>query len=162
MEIKKNHVAVITYVLKDADGELIQETSKEEPFAFIHGTGQVLPAFDTNLAGKVAGDTFEFGLEVQDAYGDYDPSRIEQLDAKIFAEAPPEYIKVGVSLPMEYNGHTVFGTIVEITDEAIKMDFNHPLAGKGLHFSGEVLDVRPATQEELAHGHAHGTGGAQH
>jgi FKBP-type peptidyl-prolyl cis-trans isomerase SlyD len=162
MQIQKDRVAVITYVLKDAEGELIQETTKEQPFAFIHESGQVLPAFDTNLAGKTAGDNFEFHLSSENAYGSYDPGRLQELPAQIFAEAPQEYMKVGVSLPMEVEGHTVFGTITEITDQTVKMDFNHPLAGKDLHFAGEILEVRDATKEELAHGHAHGPGGHQH
>lgn len=162
MKIQKNHVAVITYILKEKDGDVIQETTPESPFAFIHGVGQVLPAFDTELEGKVAGDTFEFHLDADDAYGQYDGERIEELNAEVFAEAPAEYMKVGTSLPMEFNGHTVFGTIMEITDKVVKMDFNHPLAGKNLHFTGNILEVRVAEEEELAHGHVHGTGGHQH
>jgi FKBP-type peptidyl-prolyl cis-trans isomerase SlyD len=162
MKIQKNHVATITYILKGEDGELIQETTPDNPFRFIHGVGQVLPAFDSELEGKVAGDKFEFRLDSEEAYGGYDPERIESLEAGIFAEAPEEYMQVGVSLPMEFNGHTVFGTIVEITPEVVKMDFNHPLAGKNLHFTGDILEVRKASDEEIAHGHVHGPGGHHH
>lgn len=162
MEIKEKNVAVVTYILKGDDGNVIQEATEENPFGFIHGTGQVLPAFDEELLGKKKGDTYAFSLEAKDAYGEYDANRKEQLDRKVFAEAPPEYMQIGSTLPMEFNGNTVFGTIIEITDEKVSMDFNHPLAGKNLAFSGTVIDVREATTEELAHGHVHGPGGHQH
>lgn len=162
MEIKEKMVAVITYALKGDDGSLIQEATTENPFAFIHGIGQVLPAFDSALLGKVVGDSYAFRLSAAEGYGEYDDSRIEELDPAIFAEAPREYIVIGSTLPMEFNGHTVFGTITEIRPDAVVMDFNHPLAGKSLNFSGAVLEVRPATEEELAHGHVHGPGGHHH
>jgi FKBP-type peptidyl-prolyl cis-trans isomerase SlyD len=162
MEIQEKRVAVITYLLKGDDGSVIQEATKENPFAFIHGVGQVLPAFDTALMGKVKGDGYSFSLDAEQGYGVYDDARVEELDPQIFAEAPAEYIVVGATLPMEFNGHTVFGTIAEIRSDAVVMDFNHPLAGKNLHFSGMVLEVREATEEELAHGHVHGEGGHHH
>ncbi len=162
MEIKENNVAVVTYTLKGDDGNIIQEATSENPFAFIHGIGQVLPAFDAALLGQVVGHKYEFQLDAEQGYGTYDASRKENLDPAIFAEAPKEYIVVGATLPMEFNGQTVFGTIAEIKEDAIVMDFNHPLAGKNLHFSGEVLEVREATKEELEHGHVHGPGGHQH
>jgi FKBP-type peptidyl-prolyl cis-trans isomerase SlyD len=162
MEIKENRVAVVTYILKGDDGNLIQEATADSPFAFIHGIGQVLPAFDTALEGKVVGDAYEFKLSPEEGYGNYDESRIENLDPTIFAEAPAEYMQIGATLPMEFNGHTVFGTITAIRPDAVVMDFNHPLAGKSLNFSGQVLQVREATDEELAHGHVHGPGGHHH
>jgi FKBP-type peptidyl-prolyl cis-trans isomerase SlyD len=162
MEIQEKRVAVVTYLLKGDDGQVIQEATRENPFAFIHGLGQVLPAFDAALKGKIAGDTYEFRISADEGYGQYDDSRIEDLDPEIFAGAPPEYIVVGATLPMEFNGHTVFGTITEIRPDAVVMDFNHPLAGKNLHFSGIVIEVRDASPEELAHGHVHGPGGHHH
>ena len=162
MEIQEKRVAVITYMLKGDDGSVIQEATKENPFAFIHGVGQVLPAFDAALLGKVKGDGYAFSLDAEHGYGNYDDSRVEEIDAQIFAEAPAEYIVIGATLPMEFNGHTVFGTITEIRSDAVVMDFNHPLAGKNLHFSGMVLEVRDASEEELSHGHVHGEGGHHH
>ena len=162
MEIQEKKVAVVTYTLKGDDGAIIQEATTEKPFAFIHGIGQVLPAFDAALLGQVAGHKYQFDLDAEQGYGQYDDSRKENLDPAIFAEAPKEYIVKGATLPMEFNGQTVFGTIAEIKEDAIVMDFNHPLAGKNLHFSGEVLEVREATTEELEHGHVHGPGGHEH
>ncbi len=162
MNIQENRVAVITYLLKGDDGSVIQEATQENPFAFITGIGQVLPAFDNALNGKVAGDTYAFQLSAEEGYGTYDETRLEEIDAQVFAEAPAEYIVVGATLPMEFNGHTVFGTITEIRPDAVVMDFNHPLAGKNLHFSGRVIEVRDASAEELAHGHVHGPGGHHH
>lgn len=162
MKIQEKRVAVVTYLLKGDDGSVIQEATPDSPFAFIHGVGQVLPAFDAALLGKGKGDTYAFRIGPEDGYGMYDEERIESLDPQIFAEAPSEYIVVGATLPMEFNGHTVFGTITEIRPDAVVMDFNHPLAGKSLNFSGVVLEVRDATAEEIAHGHVHGPGGHHH
>lgn len=162
MKIQENRVAVITYLLKGDDGSVIQEATKENPFAFITGIGQVLPAFDAALNGKGAGDSYAFQLSAEEGYGVYDDSRMEEIDPQVFAEAPAEYIVVGATLPMEFNGHTVFGTITAIRPDAVVMDFNHPLAGKNLHFSGVVIEVRDATAEELSHGHVHGPGGHHH
>jgi FKBP-type peptidyl-prolyl cis-trans isomerase SlyD len=162
MKIEEKRVAVVTYLLKGDDGNVIQEATEENPFAFIHGVGQVLPAFDNALLGKIAGDVYEFRITAEEGYGLYDESRIEDLDPQIFSEAPAEYIVVGATLPMEFNGHTVFGTITAIRPDAVVMDFNHPLAGKNLHFSGKVLQVRDASPEEIAHGHVHGPGGHHH
>jgi FKBP-type peptidyl-prolyl cis-trans isomerase SlyD len=162
MKIEEKRVAIVTYLLKGDDGNVIQEATEENPFAFIHGVGQVLPAFDNALLGKTVGDAYEFRISAEEGYGLYDESRIEDLDPQIFSEAPSEYIVVGATLPMEFNGHTVFGTITAIRPDAVVMDFNHPLAGKNLHFSGKVLQVRDASPEEIAHGHVHGPGGHHH
>lgn len=162
MEIKEKMVAVITYTLKDDSGEVIQKATEETPFAFIHGVGQVLPAFDANLKGKRLGDAYEFNLLAGEAYGEYDPEQVQALDKAVFAGAPDEMMRVGETIPMQYDGHHVYGVITEINPETVTLDFNHPLAGKNLNFSGIVLEVREATAEEMAHGHVHGRGGHHH
>ena len=155
-------MAVITYTLKDDSGVVLQEATEDSPFAFIAGVGQVLPAFDSNLAGKRLGDSYEFHLSATDAYGEYDPEQVQGLDKAIFAGAPDELMQLGSTVPMQYDGHHVYGVITEISADTVTMDFNHPLAGKNLHFSGIVLEVREQTPEEIAHGHLHGPGGHHH
>ena len=162
MEIKENRVAVITYTLKDDEGQVIQTATEESPFAFIHGIGQVLPAFDAALKGKRLGDQYGFSLTASEGYGEYDPEQVQALEKAIFADAPAEFMKIGATVPMQYDGHHIYGIITEINDENVVMDFNHPLAGKNLHFSGMVLEVREATSEEISHGHVHGPGGHHH
>src|SRR5262245_27173340 len=126
MEIKQKMVAVITYTLKDDDGTVIQAATEESPFAFIHGVGQVLPAFDAALLGKKMGDNYAFRLTAEEGYGVYNPEHVQELDAAIFEGAPAEYMYVGSTLPMDLGGQTVYGTISSITAEVVTMDFNHP------------------------------------
>ena len=122
MEIQGKRVAVVTYILKDDGGAVIQEATQENPFAFIQGMGQVLPAFDAAIEDKAAGDSYEFRINAEEGYGVYDDSRIEDLDPQIFADAPAEYIVIGATLPMEFNGHTVFGTITEIAAVPLRVE----------------------------------------
>ena len=169
MQISKEKVVVLSYQLKLDNGDTVDEATSESPFSFIHGIGQTLPAFDQALEGKSEGDPFEFSLTSEQGYGEYDPSRVQDLDASVFADAPEGALGVGKTLPMQYqdpknpeNLIPVFGTITELTEKVIKMDFNHPLAGKNLNFQGSILEVREATPSELDHGHVHGPGGVTH
>ncbi len=167
MEIAKNTVVTINYKLQESDakGDVIQEVKDEEPFAFLFGHGQVLPQFETNLSGKTKGNSFEFGIKSEDGYGARDPQAVADLPVGIFMKDGKllDYVQLGSYLPMnDQDGNQLQGLVLEIGDETIKMDFNHPMAGIDLFFSGEVLDVREATAEELDHGHVHGPGGHHH
>jgi FKBP-type peptidyl-prolyl cis-trans isomerase SlyD len=163
MKISKNAVVVLTYELKLEDGHLADAATAENPFAFIHEIGQTIPAFDENLAGLIAGDTFSFVVKPAEAYGEYDETQIQRIDAKVFANAPKDMLFVGNVLPMvTQDGDALDGQLVEMNDEFFTIDFNHPLAGEELHFSGKIIEVRPATSEELAHGHVHGLHGHHH
>lgn len=167
MKIQKDSVVTINYKLtqNDASGEIIQEVKDEEPFAFLFGHGQVLPQFETNLSGKEKGASFEFGIKSDDGYGAHDPNAVTELPINIFMKDGEllEYVKVGNFLPMNDNeGNQLQGLVLEVNDDTIKMDFNHPMAGVDLYFAGEVLDVRSASPEEIDHGHVHGPGGHHH
>ncbi len=169
MIVQEKHVVTLTYDLKTDNGDLVDQATSESPFAFIHGIGTTLPAFDAGLMGKSAGDTFEFSIDSENGYGEYDKQKIQDLDRNIFADAPEGTLVEGNTLPMQYNdpgnpsgAQTIFGTIAELTETAVKMDFNHPLAGQNLNFSGTIIEVREATNSELDHGHAHGPGGHEH
>jgi FKBP-type peptidyl-prolyl cis-trans isomerase SlyD len=164
MEISKNNVISLTYTLKldHAEGELVEKVEKTEPLVFIYGVGMMLPKFEENLTGKVVGDTFEFTLASPDAYGDYQLDMIVNLPLDIFmvdGKVDYEMLKEGNMLPMMDNqGNHLQGKVLGVEAETVRMDFNHPMSGKTLHFSGEILDVREATEEELSHGHVHGEG----
>ncbi len=164
MTIEKNKVVTLTYKLS-VGGELLQETSPEDPFAFIYGIGQTLPAFDEHLASKAAGDTFAFTLTPETGYGEYNPKLIQQVDIAAFEGAPEGTLTKGNTVPMQMvdqsnpsQAQTVWGTIAEIEEKVIHMDFNHPLAGKTLDFSGDILEVREATPSELEHGQVQAPG----
>ncbi|MDP4292474.1 MAG: FKBP-type peptidyl-prolyl cis-trans isomerase [Bacteroidota bacterium] len=168
MEISKNKVVSLTYTLKldNAEGELVEKVDKTEPLVFIYGAGMMLPKFEEHLTGKVVGDGFEFTLDSPDAYGDYQLDMVVNLPLDIFKvddKVDYEMLKVGNVLPMMDNqGNHLQGKVLGVETGTVRMDFNHPMSGKTLHFIGEIIDVREASAEELSHGHVHGDGGHQH
>lgn len=167
MEIENNKVVTITYKLQESnnEGEVVQEVLEKEPFVFLFGNQQVLPDFEANLVGKTAGDSFEFGVKSDDSYGPVNKEAIVDLPKNIFMVDGQlaDIVKEGSFVPMnDQEGHPMQGLVLEINEETIKMDFNHPMAGIDLFFTGEVLEVREATEEEMAHGHAHGPDGHHH
>jgi FKBP-type peptidyl-prolyl cis-trans isomerase SlyD len=172
MIIEKNKVVSVNYILTvyDKEGEaetLVEETSIENPFVFLYGNGDLLEDFETALDNKVKGDKFDFKVAFERGYGQVHPDHIVDVPAEAFKDEDgnmdEEMVVVGNMLPMhDQEGNRMQGLVMEITDTYVKMDFNHPLAGKNLHFIGEVLEVRTATLEELSHGHVHGPGGHHH
>jgi FKBP-type peptidyl-prolyl cis-trans isomerase SlyD len=163
MKISGNKAVTISYTLRNAGGDILDQATTEQPLAYLHGVGMMLPDFEAALEGKTVGNMVKPVLSPEQGYGVREEQAIMMLGKEIFAEAPAEIMVVGNTLHMQdQNGNPVPGTIVEITDEGVRMDFNHPLAGVELHFEVMVLEVRDATQEELAHGHVHGVGGHQH
>ena len=170
MIIENKKVVSVNYQLtvQKKEGEtLVEKTDKEHPFVFLFGDGNLLEAFENNLRGKKAGDAFDFKIDYHHGYGERDENHLVSIPIEAFkAEDGSVYrdsIQVGKILPMVDNeGHKLQGMVEEITDEHVKMDFNHPLAGHDLHFVGEVLDIRNATAEEISHGHVHGPGGHHH
>lgn len=168
MVIETNKVVLVHYTLQegDAKGQLIESTEGGEPLGFIFGTGMMIPDFEKNLSGKKAGDTFAFGIKSADAYGEYDKSAVVVVPKNAF-EIDPEMAKEifveGNVLPLQDQmGNPMDGLIVETTETTIKLDFNHPMAGVDLYFTGNVQNVREATPEEISHGHIHGEGGHHH
>ncbi|HML84614.1 MAG TPA: peptidylprolyl isomerase [Bacteroidales bacterium] len=168
MTISKNKVVSLSYELRadNAEGEMIQTTADGGPLTFIFGSGMLLPDFEANIEGKAKGDLFSFGLTPEQAYGEKNPQAIIDVDIEIFKEngkLNESLVSLGNTIPMQdQEGHRLDGLVLEITDKVVKMDFNHPLAGQALHFSGEILELRDATEEELAHGHVHGPDGHHH
>lgn len=172
MIISEKQVVSVNYHLtvpgENGGAEItIEKTSTEDPFVFLIGAGQLLPDFESNLNGKKVGDKFDFRIEAGRGYGEYQLDHVVNLPIENFLDdkgkLDSEMIAVGKNVPMVDNeGHRLWGKVIEIGMNNVKMDFNHPLAGKELHFEGEVLDVRSATQEELDHGHVHGPGGHHH
>ncbi|WDF80105.1 peptidylprolyl isomerase [Mucilaginibacter sp. AW1-7] len=161
MKIEPQHVVSLTYDLYvDQDGTetLTESATQEQPLTFLFGAGQMLPKFEENLSSLSTGDTYEFRLTAGDAYGEYDEEAVANLPKEMFQGA--ELPEVGTILPLQdNNGNRFQAQVVSIAEDAVIVDLNHPMAGQELHFKGSILNVRPATPEELSHGHAHGPDG---
>jgi len=167
--IEKNKVNYIKKKLTEAGQpeQVIEETYGGQPLKFIFGVGTMLPKFEENIAGLNVGDKFNFQIEAKDAYGEVDKSAVVELPKDVFKDPEgkidPELIQAGKILPMQdKDGNRFDGLIVEVNENTVKMDFNHPLAGVNLNFEGEITEVREASELELEHGHVHGEGGHQH
>ncbi len=165
MKIEKHTVASVTYSL-EVDGNLIEKTDEQNPLTFLVGLGQMIPGFENQLVGKDQGESYDITVSPAEGYGEIDPSAIVELPQDVFkvdGTIDLNVMKVGNVVPMQdQNGNRLQGTVQQINESTVTVDFNHQLAGKTLNFKGQVLTVRTATPEEVEHGHVHGPGGHQH
>jgi FKBP-type peptidyl-prolyl cis-trans isomerase SlyD len=174
MQITQNSVVSITYALRlnNAEGELVQEVGTDNPLVFLFGAGNLLPAFEDNLDGKQTGDAYAFTLQAEEAYGPVMQEAIVDIPQDVFVidgKLAEDLITPGNMVNMrDQDGNPLQGKVIsrgfslEQGTPTVKVDFNHPMAGQVLHFTGTVVEVRPATESELAHGHVHGPGGHHH
>ena len=165
MKIGKDSVVALAYVLKLDDGEVADESGADAPLLYLHGHNNIVSGLETALEGKIVGAAIDVVLAPEDAYGAHDP----ELDLAIPLEAFPEEMRpqlqqgvVFVADHPEDEEEEVAYTVMEVQEDQILATGNHPLADETLHFHVEVVEVRAATEEELAHGHPHGPGGPHH
>lgn len=156
MKITANKYVAVTYDLHVGEGderELMEKATTEVPLKFIFGTGTMLPAFESALDGLEVGSTFNFSIAPEDAYGERNEEHVLDLPKSIFlvdGKFDHEMIQEGHTVPMmDSNGNRMNGSVLEVKDDVVVMDFNHPLAGETLHFSGKVIDVHDPTPEEV-------------
>ncbi len=157
MIIKKNSVVSIHFGVAEVDGNALDSTENGAPLEFIQGSHYLVPGLEAELEGKKAGDKFDVQLEAKDAYGVFQEALVQQVPRSLFEGV--DEIEVGMSFQAETDQGPRTVEVTEVTDESVSIDANHPLAGMDLRFVGEVVAVREATAEELAHGHIHQTGG---
>src|ERR1700761_3969849 len=161
MKIQPRHVVSLTYDLYvDQDGKetLVESATQEQPLTFLYGAGQMLPRFEENLSELSTGDNYDFSLTAEDGYGEYDEEAVATLPKEMFEGT--DMPEIGNILPLQdNNGNRFQGQVVSVNEDSVIVDLNHPMAGQELHFKGVILNVRPATPEELSHGHAHGADG---
>ena len=164
MKIGPNTVVSVTYDLHannndDPRHNFIETAGRDNPMEFIYGVGGMIPAFEDNLTGKTAGEKFEFSINAADAYGEFDEAALVNLPTEIFkvdGVLDLEILKPDNIIPMtDQAGNQISGKVITVLGDEVAMNFNHPLAGQNLHFTGEVLTVREASADELAHGHVH-------
>lgn len=156
MNTTSNKYINVAYELfSDFDGknEMVEKATAEHPFHFISDMGTTLDAFEAHIKPLAKGEKFDFTLSVDEAYGPYEQERVLELDKAVFTingKFDTDHIYPGAVVPlMNADGARFNGTIVEIVDEKVTVDLNHPLAGKELHFVGEVVENREATKEEI-------------
>ena len=141
------------FVGEGAEHELFEETAPNQPLTFIAGVGAMLEAFEKNLSGLSVGDSFEFVIPPEEAYGEYDDESVVDLPKSMFEvdgvfDEESVYEDAIISM-MDSEGNELEGAVVSITGNTVTMDFNHPLAGEALHFIGKVEEVRDATEKEI-------------
>ena len=168
MKITQNAVVEFCYEL-EVEGQVVDKTTKEKPLDYIHGTGSLLPKLEAHIEGMQAGDRFDITLAPTDGYGEVDPQRIIDLPKAAFevnGEVREDLLVPGNTIPMMNSmGGVIPGVVLEVSADSVKMDLNHQMAGKTLHFTGEIVSVREATEKELTEGlhgeyvHSCGCGG---
>ena len=148
------------YTLKDKEGNTIDSSQGKNPLLFLVGSGQIIPGLEKEIEGLNIGDKKTVEVKAADAYGDV----IDDLKITVKKSQFPEDadIKVGDQFQVNNEPNAPVFTIMDIQEEDVKIDGNHPMAGKDLFFDIEVTEKRAATDDEKAHGHAHGEGGHQH
>lgn len=156
MKIENNKMVSLIYELRenDSSGRIIEALDDTRPLTFIYGTGRLLPVFESNISLLKTGDLFRFILTSEMAYGDKREEMIINVPVAVFetdGKLNEDICRVGNEVPMkDSDGNPLTGMINEITETYVRMDFNHPMAGLDLFFSGKIVEVREATERELA------------
>lgn len=161
MSIGINKVVTLNFTLKDQDGIILDSTSGDQPFSYLSGHQNILPKLESEIDTMLIGSKRNISISALDAYGEYNEDIVQVVGKNEF---PPEFL---LEVGMEYiasapDGTKMPFTIIDVDEENVTIDFNHPLAGKDLNFEVELLNVRDATPEEISHGHVHGLGGHHH
>lgn len=167
MENKTNKLIAVQYQLftisENGERTLVEETTKEQPFVFITGFDAALDALEERLENLKLGEKFDFELDKEKAFGEYEPSRVIELNKEMFTvdgQFDSKNIFKGAQIPLKNeDGNFFIGTVLEIGDAAVKVDLNHPLAGKKLNFKGYIIENREATKDEIKTMLSHMNGG---
>lgn len=160
MQIAANKVVQIHYTLTDNDGEVLDSSKGKGPLAYIHGMGNLISGLETALAGRTVGDKFQVTIAPEDAYGLRDDDLVQSVPRDAFQGV--DEIHPGMQFQAQSPEGMQMFTVIEVVEDEVLLDGNHPMAGVTLNFDVEVADIRDATAEELDHGHVHGPGGHHH
>ncbi|MEZ6130865.1 MAG: peptidylprolyl isomerase [Planctomycetaceae bacterium] len=160
MQISANKVVLVDFTLKDDHGEVLDTSVDDEPMAYLHGVGSILPGLEQALEGKSVGDKFQIRVDPELGFGERDETLKSVVPREQFEEFPD--LAAGMQFQVPMNGEETIVTVVDADEDSVTLDANHELAGVVLHFDVVVRDVRDATADEIAHGHAHGAGGHHH
>jgi FKBP-type peptidyl-prolyl cis-trans isomerase SlyD len=158
--IDADKVVSFHYSLRDEQGTLIESSEGKSPVIYMHGRGNIVPGLEREMAGKQGGEKFTATVPPEQAYGLRDDNAVQRVPIKHLATRGR--IVPGQMIAVNTNQGARHARVVKVGHFNVDLDLNHPLAGKTLVFDIEIVDVRPATQEELEHGHAHGPGAHDH
>lgn len=160
MQIETNTVVTFNYVLKDDDGNVIDQ-SQDGTFIYLHGAQNIVPGLENALSGKTIGDELSVSVSPAEGYGERQDDRLQSVPRDMFPESTE--IEPGMQFHAQGpDGQSLVVSIIGVEDDTITVDGNHPLAGVQLNFDVSIVEVRTATDEEISHGHVHGPGGHQH
>lgn len=161
MQIAENAVVAIHYTLTNDAGETLDSSrERDEPLAYLHGHGNIIPGLEKALTGKQAGDTLKVTVDPTEGYGERHEGLIQDVPREAFQGV--DELAPGMQFQANTDAGPRMFTITDVQGDVITVDGNHPLAGATLHFDVEITDVRAASAEELSHGHVHGPGGHEH
>lgn len=146
-------VVSMHYTLTDDDGTVIDSSSGGDPLNYLHGAGNIIPGLEKALVGKVQGDSLKVRIEPAEGYGEKQDALIQEVDIQAFQGV--ESVQPGMSFEAQGPQGPVHVTVTAVENDKVTVDANHPLAGVALNFDVEIVSVREATEEEIAHGHVH-------
>lgn len=156
--VEDDLVVSLAYDLRDSEGELIDSAGEDDPLEFIQGFGQIISGLEEEMYGLAVGDERDLVIEPADGYGEYDEEATSLVPLSMFPQGMEIELGMPVELETDDDNETVDAYVVEVNEETVLLDFNHPLAGETLHFHVKVVGLREATASELDHGHVHSAG----
>jgi FKBP-type peptidyl-prolyl cis-trans isomerase SlyD len=160
VQIGPETVATFHYTLRDASGVELETSRQGDPAAYLHGANNIIRGLETAMAGRTGGDTFSVTVSPEDGYGLRNPDRVQRVPIKHLAYKGK--LRAGAVVQLSTNEGMRSVTVTKAGRHTADVDTNHPLAGQTLVFDIELVDVRAASAEEVAHGHVHGAGGHHH
>ena len=162
MNVSKNSVVTMHYTLKNGSdqGEVLDTSAGSDPLVYIHGLGHIIPGLEKELEGKTVGDKLQALIAPEDAYGERNDQMVNSMPKSEFPDA--EELAVGMQFQVDTDQGPLVLTVLEVKDDEVVLDGNHPLSGFTLHFDVEITNIREATEEAISHGHVHGEGGVHH
>ena len=160
ISVSRDRVVRFHYQIFDAAGEVVESTRDGEPLAILHGRGNVMRGIEDALQGRKANERFEVTLPPEQAYGPRKEDFTQRISKKYFHQ--PARLKPGMTTQLSTEEGTRSVTVLKVGGKVVDVDMNHPLAGQTLRFDLELVEVRDASPEEIAHRHVHGAGGHHH
>ncbi|GIX30886.1 MAG: hypothetical protein KatS3mg124_1358 [Porticoccaceae bacterium] len=159
MNVSQDTVVTFHYTVRDEEGVELDSSRGREPLSYLHGANNIIPGLESALEGRGEGESLTVTIPPEEAYGEYLDALVEAVPRAAFGD---HEVEVGMRFEAQTNRGPISVVVTNVEGDLVTVDGNHPLAGKSLTFEVTIEKVRPATAEELAHGHAHGEGGHDH